>query len=65
MVGECENPFAEDLIADGAGVLDQRMPILAKVSCLVDVLMTGIYELVVKLWELFVLTAGRVNAEVA
>ena len=61
-----ENPFAEDLIADEAGVVDPQLPILTKVSCLVDVLrMGGSYELIDKLWAEFLLTAGPVNTEVA
>ena len=43
-----EHPFAEDLITDGAGVVDPQLPaVLTKVSCLVDAWrMGGIYELV-------------------
>ena len=61
-----EYPFAEDLIIDEAGVVDPQLPVLTKVSCLVDVMrMGGIYELIEKLWAQFLLTAGPVNAEVA
>ena len=33
--------FAEDLISDEAGVVDPQLPVLTKVSCLVDVLKMG------------------------
>ena len=60
-----EHPFGEDLITDGAAVVDPQLPVLAKVSCLVDALRPGgSYELVEKLWAQFVLTAGQVNTEV-
>ena len=61
-----EHPFAEYLITDEAGVVDPQLPVLTKVSCLVDALkMGGSYGLIEKLWAQFVLTAGPVNAEVA
>ena len=66
VVRDREHPFAEDLITDEAGVVDPQLPVLAKVSCLVDVLkMGGSYGLVEKLWAQFVLTTGPVNKEVA
>ena len=66
VVRDREHPFAEDLITDEAGVVDLQLPVLTKVSCLVDVLkMGGSYVLVEKLWAQFVLTAGPVNTEVA
>ena len=65
VVRERKHPFAEDLITDEAGVVDPQLPVLTKVSCLVDALrMGGSYELVEKLWAQFVLTAGPVNTEV-
>ena len=36
VVRDCEHPFAEDLICDEAGVIDPQLPVLTKVSCLVD-----------------------------
>ena len=58
-----EHPFAEDLITDEAGVIGPQLPVLAKVSCLVDATkMGGSYE---KLWAQFVLATGPVNREVA
>ena len=64
VVRDCEHPYAEDLIVDGAGVVDPQLPTLVKVSCLVDAMkMGGSYELVEKLWAQFVSTAGRVNVE--
>ena len=68
MVRDCEHPFAEDLIADDAGVVDPQLPVLTKVSFLVDALkMGGSYEQIgsCRSREQFVLTAGRVNLEVA
>ena len=66
VVRDREHPFAEDLIADEAGVVDPQLPVLTKVSCLVDALkMRGSYGLVDKLWAQVVLTAGPVNTEVA
>ena len=66
VVRDHEHPFAEDLITDEAGVVDPQLPVLTKVSCLVDALrMRGSYEMVEKLWAQFVLTAGPVNTEVA
>ena len=61
-----EHPFAEDLISDEVGVVDPQLPVLTKVSCLVDALdMGGSYGLIEKLWAQFVLTAGPVSQEVA
>ena len=65
VVRDQEHPFAEDLITDEAGVIDPQLPVLSKVSCLVDVLkMGGSYALVEKLWAQFALTAGPVTSEV-
>ena len=66
VVRDREHPFAEDLISDKAGVIDPQLPVLTKVSCLVDGLkMRGSYGLIEKLWAQFVLTAGPVKREVA
>ena len=66
VVRDREHPFAEDLISDEAGVIDPQLPVLTKVSCLVDGLkMGGSYGLIDKLWAQFVLTAGPVKLEVA
>ena len=67
VVRDREHPFAEDLISDEAGVIDPQLPVLTKVSCLVDGLKMGggSYELIEKLWAQFVLTAGPVKREVA
>ena len=66
VVRDREHPFAEDLITGEAGVVDPQLPVLTKVSYLVDALrMGGSYELIEKLWAQFVLTAGSVNTEVA
>ena len=66
VVRDGEHPFAEDLITDEAGVVDPQLPVLTKVSCLVDVLKMGdSYELIEKLWAQFMLTTGPVSTEVA
>ena len=65
VVRDREHPFSEDLITDKAGVIDPQLPVLGKVSCLVDAMkMGGSYGLVEKLRAQFVLTAGPVNREV-
>ena len=65
VVRDSEHPIAEDLISDEAGVVDPQLPVLTKMSCLVDALkMGGSYELIEKLWAQFVLAAGPVNREV-
>ena len=38
VVRDREHPFAEDLISDEAGVIDPQLPVLTKVSCLIDAL---------------------------
>ena len=64
VVRDREHPFAEDLITNEAGVDGPQLPVLTKVSCLVDALkMGGSYGLVEKLWAQFVLTAGSVITE--
>ena len=66
VVQDRENPFREDLIRDASGNTDPRFSVLAMVLSLVDVLqLGGSYELVERLWELFILTASRVNVSVA
>ena len=66
VVRDREHPFAEDLITDEAGVVDPQLPVLTKVSCMVDALkMGGSFGLIDKLWAQFVLTAGPVNTEAA
>ena len=62
VVRDQEHPFAEDLISDEAGVIDPQLPVLTKVSCLVNALtMGGSYSLIEKLWAHIVLTAGPVK----
>ena len=57
--------FAEDLIVDDSGAPDAKLPVLAKVSSLVEVLrLGGSYKLVHQLWSQFTLTASRVNIDV-
>ena len=61
-----EYPFAEDLIVDESGALDATLPVVAKVSSLIEVLrLGGPYELVSQLWSQFTLIANRVNIDVA
>ena len=66
VVRDREYPFRENLIPDASGNTDPQLPVLAKVSSLVDVLQLGggSYELVERLWERLVLTASRVNVSV-
>ena len=62
VVRDREHPFAEDLITDEAGVVDAQLPVLTKVSCLVDALkMVGSFGTIKKLWAQFALTAGLVK----
>ena len=64
-VRDREHPSAEDLICDEAGVVDPQLPVLTKLSCLVDALKKGgSYGLIEKLWAQFVPTAGPVNRKV-
>ena len=66
VVRDREYPFRGVLIPDASGNTDPQLPVLAKVSSLVDVLqLGGSYELVERLSERFVLTANRVNVSVA
>ena len=66
LVRDCEHAFAEDLITNGAGVVYPQLPVVTKVSCLVDALkMGGSGAFAEKLWAQLVLTTGRVNTEVA
>ena len=65
VVRDREYPFREDLIPEATGNTDPQLPVLAKVSSLVDILqLGGSYELVERLWDWFVLTASRVNVSV-
>ena len=66
VVRDREHPFAEDLIIVEAGVVDPQLPVLTKVSCLVDALkLRRSYGPIKKLWAQFVLNSGPVNTEVA
>ena len=66
VVRDREYSFRGDLIPDASGNVDPQLPMLARVSRLVDALqLGGSYELVEKLWERFVLTASRINVTVA
>ena len=65
VIRDRENPFAEDLIVDDSGAPYAKLPVLAKVSSLVEVLhLGGSYELLHQLWSQFILTASRVNIDV-
>ena len=65
VVRDREYPNCEGLIPDASGNTDPQLPVLAKVSSLVDVLqLGGSYEFLERLWERFVLTASRVNVSV-
>ena len=66
VVRDREYPFAEDLIIDESGAPDTTLPVVAKVSSLIETLrLGGPYELVSQLWAQFTLIASRVNIEVA
>ena len=41
MVRDREYPFSEDLISDSSGTVDASLPVLGKVSSLVEVLRLG------------------------
>ena len=65
VVRDRENPFLVDLIMDSAVSVDVSLPVLAKVSALVEALRLGrSYELVHQLWSQFTLIAGQVNVDV-
>ena len=66
VVRDREYPFAEDLIMDESGSPDATLPVVTKVSSLIETLrLGGPYELVGQLWSQFTLIASRVNIEVA
>ena len=66
VVQDREYPFRKELIPDASGNVDQELPMLGKVSCLIDtVQLGGSYELEQKLWERFVLTTSRINVTIA
>ena len=66
VVWDREYPFAEDLIIDESGAPVATLPVVAKVSSLIETLrLGGPYELVSHLWSQFTLIASRVNLEVA
>ena len=65
VIRDREYPFAEDLIVDDSGAPDAKIPVLAKLSSLVEKLrLGGSYELVHQLWSQFTLTASRLNIDV-
>ena len=65
VIRDREYPFAEDLIVDDSGAPDAKLPVLANVSSLVEVLrLGGYYELIHQLWSQFTLSASRVNIDV-
>ena len=60
-----DREYPKDLIVDDSGAPDAKLPVLAKVSTLVEVLrLGGFYKLVHQLWSHFTLTASRVNIDV-
>ena len=66
VVRDREYRFAEDLIVDESGALDATLPVVAKVSSLIENLrLGGPYKLVSQLWLQFTLIASRVNIDVA
>ena len=66
VVRDREYHFAEDLIIDESEAPDATLPVVSKVSSLIETLrLGGPYELVSQLWSQFTLIASRVNIEVA
>ena len=66
VVRDREYPFAEDLIIDESGSPDATLPVVTKVSSLIETLrLGGPYELVGQLWSQFTLIASRLNIEFA
>ena len=66
VVRDREYPFAEDLIVDESGAPDATLPVVAKVSSLIEVLrLGGPYGLVSQSWSQFTLIPSRVNLDVA
>ena len=66
VVRDREYPFAEDIIVDKSGAPDATLPVVAKLSSLIEILqLCGPYELVNQLWSQFTLIASRVNTDVA
>ena len=65
VIRDREYPSAKDLIVDESGAPDAMLPVLAKVSSLIEVLrLGGPYELIQQLWSQFTLTARRMNIAV-
>ena len=59
VIWDGEYPFADDLIVDDSGAPNATLPVLAKVSSLIEGLrLSGPYELVYQLRSQFTLTAG-------
>ena len=66
VVRDREYPFAGDLIIDESRAPDATLPVVAKVSSLIEILrLGGPYEMVNQLWSQFTLIASRVNIDVA
>ena len=58
--------FTEALVAYESGAVDPIVPVLTKVSSLMEALpLGGSYELVERLWSRFMLAASRIDIEVA
>ena len=66
LVRDCEYPFNEDSIVDESGAPDATLPVVAKVSSLIEILrLGGPYELVNQLRSQFTMIASRLNIDVA
>ena len=66
VVRDREYHFAEDLIVDESGAPDATLPVVAKVSSLIQILrLSGPHELVNQLWSQFTPIASRENIDVA
>ena len=65
VIRDREFPLAEDLIVDDSRAPKAKLPVLAKVLLLIEVLrLGGSHELVHQLWSQFTITASRVNIDV-
>ena len=65
LVRDREYPFSEYLIVDSSGAVDVSLPMLVKVSALIESLhLDRFYKLARQLWTQFTLVAGRLNVDV-
>ena len=65
VVRDREYPFAEDLFVDESGAPDATLPVVAKVSSIIESRLGCPYDLVNQFWLQFTLIASRLNIDVA